>query len=69
MVRPTFIRPPKQERSAQDIRHVHISMLCRALSVVSKTAIANTIRRGTMKKAGITRSCHVLKVECSTFGL
>ena len=50
-------------------KHVDMSMLCRALYVVSRATRANAIQRGTRKQAGITRSCHLLKVVCSTFGL
>ena len=36
-------------------KHVDMSMLCRALSVVSRATRANTMQRGTRKEAGITR--------------
>ena len=49
----------------QTCRHEH-SVSCFVL--VSRATRANTIRRETRKEAGITRPCHVLKVECSTFG-
>ena len=50
----------------------HFTQTCRhehALSKVRRATSANTVRRGTRKEAGITRPWHVLKVECSTFGL